>query len=198
MNDKYDHVKRFITHHSSLLMTVLIITRSDDNESVSMVARAVERKGGRAIRFDTDRYPTEVRLTALYGEEGDERLSLTNEEGEFDLREVTAVWHRRLNFGARLPATFDGQLRQASLGETRAAAQGMLASLRVFRVDEVQHIRRAENKQLQLQVARELGLAIPRTLTTNDPTAVRAFAESCEGRVVTKMLSSFAVYEGGQ
>ncbi len=180
------------------MTTVLIITRSDDNESVSMVARAVERRGGRAIRFDTDRYPTEVRLTALYGKEGDERLLLTNDEGEFDLREVTAVWHRRLNFGARLPASLDRQLRQASLGETRAAAQGMLASLRAFRVDEVQHIRRAENKQLQLQVARELGLAIPRTLTTNDPTAVRAFAASCEGRVVTKMLSSFAVYEGGQ
>ncbi|HEX8118124.1 MAG TPA: hypothetical protein VF521_12695, partial [Pyrinomonadaceae bacterium] len=85
-----------------------------------------------------------------------------------------------------------------SLGEARAAAQGLLASLKAFRVDDVRRIRHAENKQLQLQVARELGLDIPRTLTTNDPSAVRAFAESCEGRVVTKMLSSFAVYEGGQ
>jgi MvdD family ATP-grasp ribosomal peptide maturase len=179
-------------------MTVLIITRSDDNESVSLVARAIERKGGATIRFDTDRYPTEVRLSAYYGTAGDERLMLTNDEGEFNLREVTAVWHRRLNFGAQLPQTLDRQLRHASLTETRAAAQGMLASLKAFRMDAVQHIRHAENKQLQLQVARELGLEIPRTLTTNDPSAVRAFAESCEGRVVTKMLSSFAVYEGGR
>ncbi|HJQ33738.1 MAG TPA: MvdD family ATP-grasp ribosomal peptide maturase [Pyrinomonadaceae bacterium] len=180
------------------MTTVLIITRSDDNESVSMVARAVERKGGRALRFDTDCYPTEVRLSALYGRGDEERLTLTNDEGEFDLREVTAVWHRRLNFGARIPTTLDGQLRRASLGETRAAAQGLLASLKAFRMDDVRHIRHAENKQLQLQVAREVGLEVPRTLTTNDPAAVRAFAESCEGRVVTKMLSSFAVYEGGQ
>jgi MvdD family ATP-grasp ribosomal peptide maturase len=179
-------------------MSVLIITRSDDNESVSMVARAIERRGGEVIRFDTDRYPTEVRLTAYYGKAGDERLTLTNDEGEFNLREVAAVWHRRLNFGGRLPATLDEQLRRASLGETRAAAQGMLASLKAFRVDAVRHIRHAENKQLQLQVARELGLEIPRTLTTNDPSAVRAFVEACEGRVVTKMLSSFAVYEGGR
>ena len=180
-------------------MTVLIITRSDDNESVSMVAQAVARKGGEAIRFDTDRYPTETRLSAYYGRDGgDERLVLTNDEGEFDLREVTAVWHRRLNFGARLPTTLDGQLRRASVGESRAAAQGMLASLKAFRMDSVQHIRHAENKQLQLQAAREVGLEIPRTLTTNDPSAVRAFAESCEGGMVTKMLSSFAVYEGGQ
>ncbi|HEU4593931.1 MAG TPA: MvdD family ATP-grasp ribosomal peptide maturase [Pyrinomonadaceae bacterium] len=180
-------------------MTVLIITHSADNESVSMVAQAVARKGGEAIRFDTDRYPTETRLSAYYGRDGgDERLTLTNDEGEFDLREVTAVWHRRLNFGARLPTTLDRQLRRASIGEARASAQSMLASLKAFRMDAVQHIRHAENKQLQLQVAREVGLEIPRTLTTNDPSTVRAFAESCEGGIVTKMLSSFAVYEGGQ
>lgn len=180
------------------MTTVLIITHSEDNESVSLVSRAVGRKGGRAIRFDTDRYPTEVRLSAYYGGGDRERLTLTNGEGEFDLREVTAVWHRRLNFGARVPQTLDKQLRRASLTETRAAAQGLLASLQAFRMDAVRHIRHAENKQLQLQVARGLGLDIPRTLTTNDPAAVRAFAAECEGGMVTKMLSSFAVYEGGR
>jgi MvdD family ATP-grasp ribosomal peptide maturase len=179
-------------------MTVLIITRSDDNESVQMVAQAIERKGGEAIRFDTDRYPTEVRLSAYYGQGDDERLTLTNDEGEFNLREVEAIWHRRLNYGAKLPATLDKQLCHASLGETRAAAQGMLSSLKAFRMDAVQHIRHAENKQLQLQVARELGLEIPRTLTTNDPSAVHAFAAECASRIVTKMLSSFAVYEEGR
>jgi MvdD family ATP-grasp ribosomal peptide maturase len=179
-------------------MSILIITHSDDNESIARVAEAVARKGGHTIRFDTDRYPTDVRLTAYYDAGNDERLTLTNEHGEFDLREVTAIWHRRLNFGAHLPATLDKQLRHASLGEASAAAHGMLASLKAFRMDHLHHIRHAENKQLQLQVARELGLEIPRTLTTNDPAAVRAFAQSCEGGMVTKMLSSFAVYDEGK
>lgn len=178
-------------------MSILLITRSDDNESVQMVAQAVERKGGEAIRFDTDRYPTDVRLSAYYDKD-DEYLTLTNDAAEFDLREVTAIWHRRLNFGAGVPLTLDKQLRDASLGETRAAAMGMLASLKAFRVDAVEHIRRAENKQLQLQVARSLGLEIPRTLTTNDPAAVHSFAGSCSDGIVTKMLSSFAVYEEGR
>lgn len=180
------------------MTTVLIITHSDDNESVSLVTEAVERKGGRVIRFDTDRYPTEVRLSAFYGRGDEERLTLTNEEGEFDLREVGAVWHRRVNFGAHIPQTLDRQLRHASLTEVRAAAQGMLASLKAFRLDDVRHIRHADNKQLQLQVARSLGLPVPRTLTTNDPAAVRDFAAECKGRIVTKMLSSFAVYEQGR
>ncbi len=178
-------------------MSILIITRSDDNESVQMVAQAIERRGVEAIRFDTDRYPTDVRLTAYYGED-DERLTLTNDEGEFNLREVTAIWHRRLNFGAQLPTTLDKQLRDASLGEARAAARGMLASLKAFRMDAVERIRHAENKQLQLQVARSFGLEIPRTLTTNDPSAVHDFARRCPCGMVTKMLSSFAVYDEGR
>ena len=85
-------------------MSVLIITHSDDNESVARVADAIATKGGHTVRFDTDRYPTDVRLTAYYGASpSDKRLTLTNEAGEFDLREVTAVWHRRINFGAHLP-----------------------------------------------------------------------------------------------
>ena len=178
-------------------MSILIITHSTDNESIARVREIIAHKGGHTIRFDTDRYPTDVRLTAYYAP-GDERLTLTNEEGEFDLREVTAVWHRRISFGAQLPKTLDQQLRHASLGETSAAAHGMLASLKAFRMDHLHHIRHAENKQLQLQVAREVGLDIPRTLTTNDPGAVRAFAESCESGIVTKMLSSFAIYEDGK
>src|SRR4051812_47468570 len=120
--------RAFTSRHKSNRadMTVLIITRSDDNESVSMVTEAIKRKGGEAIRFDTDRYPTEVCLSAYYGKDDDERLTLTNDEGKFNLREVTAIWHRRLNFGAQLPTTLDRQLRNASLGETRAAAQGMI------------------------------------------------------------------------
>lgn len=179
-------------------MSILIVTHSNDNDSIARVAETIASKGGHTIRFDTDRYPTDVRLSAYYGTSTDERLTLTNEAGEFDLREVTAIWHRRLNFGADLPPGLDRQLRHASLGETSAAAHGMLASLKAFRMDHLRHIRHAENKQLQLQVARELGLDTPRTLTTNDPAAAHAFAKSCEGQMVTKMLSSFAIYEEGK
>ncbi len=179
-------------------MSILIITHSNDNESVARVIDSIARRGGQAIRFDTDRYPTGVRLTAYYGKSGDERLTLTNEEGEFDLREVDSIWHRRISFGANLPATLDQQLRHASLSEASAAAHGMLASLKSFRMDPLHHIRHAENKQLQLQVARDLGLEIPRTLTTNDTATVHAFAKSCENGIVTKMLSSFAIYDEGK
>jgi MvdD family ATP-grasp ribosomal peptide maturase len=177
-------------------MTVLIITRSEDNQCVDSVMRAIERQGGRAFRFDTDRFPTELRLVAQYLEKA-EKLRLISADSELDLNEVTAIWHRRLEIGGRIPRNVDPQLRMASVDESSRTLKGMLESLKAFRMDPEPIIRRAEHKQTQLQVARELGLDTPRTLFTNDPDAVRAFARECEGGIVTKMLSSFAVYENG-
>jgi MvdD family ATP-grasp ribosomal peptide maturase len=178
-------------------MTVLIITKSDDNESIDLISEAIKLKGGRSFRLDTDRYPTEVRLIAEYLR-GAERLRLISAEGELDLHQVGAIWHRRLNIGGGIPASLDPQLRLASIGESNRTLRGMLESLTAFRLDPEANIRHAENKQVQLQVARELGLETPRTLITNDAAAVRAFAQTCAGNIVTKMLSSFAVYEDGR
>jgi len=178
-------------------MTVLIITHSQDNESIPLVIKAIEEQGGKAFRFDTDRFPTEVKLDVQYGK-GTERLILTSEQEKLDLREVSAVWYRRIWIGGRIPTTMDAQLRDASIKESRATVQGMIASLKGFHLDAVPNIRRADNKQLQLQVARELGLDTPRTLITNNPEAVREFAKECEEGMITKMLSSFAIYEEGK
>jgi MvdD family ATP-grasp ribosomal peptide maturase len=175
-------------------MTVLIITHTQDNESISLVMKAIAERGDEAFRFNTDRFPTEAQLDIYYGK-GRERLILRDENQKLDLNEVSAVWYRRIAMGSRIPQTMDGQLRQACVGESRAMVQGAIASIKGFHLDPLQNIRRAENKQLQLQIARELCLDIPRTLTTNNPQAVREFAQECDQGMVTKMLSSFAIYD---
>ncbi len=76
--------------------------------------------------------------------------------------------------------------------------EGMLAAFRVLQVDPLPAVRFASNKQVQLDIAREVGLTTPRTLTTNDEGAARAFAATCPGGVIAKMLSSFAVYRDGE
>ncbi|MGB6295843.1 MAG: MvdD family ATP-grasp ribosomal peptide maturase [Rivularia sp. (in: cyanobacteria)] len=175
-------------------MTVLIITHSQDNESIPLVMKAIESEGGKAFRFDTDRFPTEVQLDICY-KPGFEQVILTSDNDKLDFNEVSAVWYRRIAIGARIPTTIDKQLRQASIGECRATIQGAIASIRGFHLDRVANIRLAENKQLQLQVAREVGLDTPRTLTTNNSQAVKKFAQDCQEGIIAKMLSSFAIYD---
>ena len=175
-------------------MTVLIITHSKDNESIPLVIKAIESQGGKAFRFDTDRFPTEVQLDVCYNL-GWEQVILTSGNEKLDFNEVSAVWYRRIAIGARIHTTMDKQLRQASIGECRATIQGAIASIKGFHLDRVANIRFAENKQLQLQVAREVGLDTPRTLITNNPQAVKKFARDCEQGIIAKMLSSFAIYD---
>ena len=138
-------------------MTVLILTRTDDNDCVPAVVEALRRRGAQVVRFDTDRFPTEIRLAVRY--DGPRELAqLIAPEGAVDLAEVSAVWHRRLAFGRRISMELEPQLRNACIQESRATAMGLIASLGAFHLDREVDIRFAQHKQLQLRVARELGL----------------------------------------
>ncbi len=172
-------------------MAILIVTHSGDTLAPGALARALEARGERVYRFDTDLFPTALGLTL--DEDGRGRLS--GPEGVLELEELTAVWYRRSATGDRIPRELEPQLRQPSVEESRRVVFGMLAALGVFQLDALENVRRAEHKPLQLKLARALGMEVPRTLMTNEPEAVRAFAASCPtGRVVTKMMASFAVY----
>jgi MvdD family ATP-grasp ribosomal peptide maturase len=174
-------------------MTVLIVTFSKDNESIPLVIKEIEARGEKAFRFDTDRYPTEVKLDIYEGDS--ERVIITDGEQKLDLSEVSSVWYRRMRYGQTIPESMDKQYRDASINECRATVRGMIASLKGFHFDKMFNVDRANNKQLQLQVAREIGLLTPRTLTTNNPEAVKQFASECKDHgIITKMLSSFAIF----
>ncbi|MCY1075356.1 MvdC/MvdD family ATP grasp protein [Archangium lansingense] len=172
-------------------MAILIVTHSQDNEAPRAVRRALESRGERVYRFDSDLFPTEIQLSL--DEAGGGRLS--GPDGALDLSEVSAIWYRRNATGAGIPKDMDEQLRKPSVEESRRLLFGMMTALGVFQLDALDVIRRAEHKPLQLKLARALGMDVPRTLMTNDPEAVRAFAASCPGGVVTKMMASFAVYD---
>lgn len=178
-------------------MTVLIVTHSEDNYCTPLLVDALKARGERVFRFDTDRFPTEVMLR-LHDADGEHGWTVIDGEDRLDLAEVTAVWYRRANIAGRLPKDMDRQLRSASFTESQRAVQGMLAGMEVFTLDPIERIRAAEHKPLQLRVAKRLGLEIPRTLLTNDASVVRDFAARCGGKLITKMMASFAVYEDGK
>jgi len=178
-------------------MTVLLVTFSHDNESIPLVIKAIETMGKKAFRFDTDRFPTEVKVDLYSG--GQKGGIITDGEQKLELKEVSAVWYRRMRYGQKLPDGMDSQFREASLKECRLSIRGMIASLSGFHLDPIAKVDHANHKQLQLQVAQQLGLLIPGTLTSNNPEAVKQFAQEFEATgIVTKMLSQFAIYGDNQ
>jgi MvdD family ATP-grasp ribosomal peptide maturase len=173
---------------------ILIITFSTDNECISMVTEALKAKNAEVFRFNSDLYPTEIQLSI--NETSDSyKYIITLPEGEVDTADITAVWYRRLRLAHGLPDNMDPQLRTPSVNEARGVFLGYLDSLDAFVFDNYRKIRYAAHKQIQLQTARKVGLEIPRTLMTNKPEDVRAFFPTCKHGMITKMLSSFAVYE---
>ncbi|MFN0245032.1 MAG: MvdC/MvdD family ATP grasp protein [Planctomycetota bacterium] len=178
-------------------MKALIVTHSRDNDSVEMVSRALEKRGAQAFRFNTDLFPTEVSIRIALDRSG-ETVEIETAEGTVDARELAGAWHRRIAIASAIPSDMDKQVRFAAVEESRRVVNGMLVSLPCFVLDTWPRLRIAENKQLQLELARAAGLDVPKTLVTNDPAAARAFWHGCKGRVVTKMMASFAIYEEGQ
>ncbi len=175
-------------------MKVLIITRSDDNDSVQLVSQAIHDLGGQAYRLDSDHYPTSVRMsTQLTPQRTLRQLNLTR--GWLYLEEVGSLWYRRYFAGARIPETL-GDTREACVNESRRNLYGSIAAMEVLQVDPLSSVRRTDHKELQLIKAREFGLTIPRTLFSNDPIEVRRFYRELDGQMITKMQSSFAIYRG--
>ena len=176
-------------------MSILIITHSGDNDSIVMVTEALERLGATVIRLNTDLYPERVSITTRFRGNSIERTLIDESGRSFDLRQVTSLWYRRFSAGASLPYEM-GAMREASANEAAQALYGTIASLECFQLDSLTSVRRADHKELQLQRALAHGLEIPKTLITNDAGEAGAFYDSLGGKVVTKVQSSFAIYQG--
>ena len=174
---------------------VLLVTHSGDHFTVERVAEALARRGARPMRFDTDLFPEEIRLSASLAREGVENFLRAGGD-EFEASEVRAVWARRV-WPPRLSGDLDERFRMSCVRESAAALEGFFDGLHGARwVNDQQRERAAENKLLQLRAAREAGLEIPPTLLTNDAERARAFYEAHDGRVVAKLLRPLSVSMG--
>src|SRR6185369_10262193 len=101
---------------------VLLLTHSGDFYTVDLVAQALARRGVRPIRFNTDLFPSLVKLSSRAG---DERAALlfteTGEQTSAD--EVRAVWARKL-WSPRMANDLDERYRMMCVSESVAALDG--------------------------------------------------------------------------
>jgi MvdC family ATP-grasp ribosomal peptide maturase len=176
--------------------TVLLLTHSGDYYTVDRVAEALARRGAKTFRFDTDRFPREVRLAAHLSATGDFRYTVEDGAASCDAGAVRAVWARRI-WLPELDENLDPKFRQMCQRESVAALRGFLDGLHEARwVNDRRREDDAENKLLQLRYAHAAGLAIPRTLLTNDASRAREFFRANGGALVAKLLTPLSVGMG--
>lgn len=171
---------------------VLLLTHSGDFYTIDLVADALARKGVRPVRFNTDLFPSLVKLSARAGDERAAHL-ITEMGEEISVEEVRAVWARKL-WSPRMSDDLDERYRAMCATESVAALEGFLDALHnVLWVNDLDQQRKAENKPRQLRLAARAGLRVPRTLVTNDAAAARKFFAETEGETVAKLLRPLAV-----
>jgi MvdC family ATP-grasp ribosomal peptide maturase len=172
--------------------SVLLLTHSGDYFTVERVAEALARRGARPFRLDTDLFPEELRISSGLGNRGTD-YSVEAGGERLGASEVRAVWARKL-WMPRLDERLDERLRAMCARESSAALEGFLDGLHgALWVNHPAREREAENKLLQLRLAAEAGLRIPRTLVTNDPARAQKFYGELGGRMVAKLLRPLSV-----
>lgn len=174
---------------------VLVITYSGDNLCVDRVVEALHKKGAEVFRFNSDHYPVFIQVNASIDNEGKEQRTINSPEYELDLKDVTAMWYRRLRLGANLTEYMEKPFISATLEESNNTLRGALDSTDIFQLDYYLKHRIASNKFQQLKLAQKLGMNIPDTLMGNNLDLAVNFYINHNENIIVKMQSSFAIYD---
>ncbi|BAY82996.1 hypothetical protein NIES267_24820 [Calothrix parasitica NIES-267] len=167
---------------------VLLITHSGDFYTVDRVSQALSRLGAKPFRLNTDMFPLSVELATHVSKSGNKHW-LKYDEEYLNIEQVRAVWMRRI-WQPQLATNLAPKYHNACIRESVTTLDGFWDSLRAAHwVDNLQRINIAENKLRQLRVAQEIGLSIPQTLVTNNPSEAREFFLELKGKVVVKLLT---------
>jgi glutathione synthase/RimK-type ligase-like ATP-grasp enzyme len=168
---------------------ILLLTHGGDYFTIDRVEQCVRARGGAPLRVNTDLFPSQHRLTARF-RGSEHELWLDTGEQAVRLDQVRAVWSRRLWPGA-MPKDIEPAYAAYCTAEARRAFFGIFSLLdQAFWVNRIDRMLAAEDKLRQLRLAQELGLRVPDTLITNDPSRVRPFFDEHGGSVVTKLLGA--------
>ncbi len=164
---------------------ILAVSHPGDDH-LRPVLEALRRLGEDAVAFDTGEFPSRATMGVEYGVRRP-RASLGGSRRRVDVSDVTAVWWRRPRLLTAAPGLSRADA-QFAIRQATEALGGLAASLEVRWVNDPWR-ESAAAKPRQLAAAEEVGLAVPRTVVTNDPERARAFlAAAGHRRVVHKAL----------
>jgi glutathione synthase/RimK-type ligase-like ATP-grasp enzyme len=104
-----------------------------------------------------------------------------------DLNQVEAVWYRRAIHPGPI-ASITPSERFFVAGELRHLTMGLVLNPGITWVNPIDRVSVAEHKLYQLQIARQVGFRVPRTLVSRDPLELRSFAAANKAGTICKPI----------
>ncbi len=136
------------------------------------------------------RLNAEELATAGYSFSLDDRVvrkEISVEPKVLNLDDITSVWYRRAIHPSVL-ARVSPEERIFVAGELRHLAMGLVLNPKIHWVNPIDRVSVAEHKLYQLQIARDLGLRVPRTLVSSNTEKLRDFTASNGGGTICKPI----------
>lgn len=171
---------------------ILILSRPDD-EHVERLTSELDMQGHLWVCFDPGKFPSIIELIAHLEEASNSTQLILPDGKQLMLDSISSVWYRRPT-PIRADSDVPELQRTFIEREARVGLWGLLRAIEGRWVNHPDAIREASYKPRQLAMAQRLGLSVPRTLITNQPEALERFYETCQGKVIYKLLG-FPLYE---
>jgi len=165
---------------------VLIVTTKVD-VTADYVVLALQDRGVNFYRLNTEDLPETAMSSFQTGGNGLEQWTWVGGSRTVDLSAVWGIWYRRHRLpvlGVEMPEGW----KDFCLRECDWFLRGALLAREVRWMSYPPAVAAAEAKLFQLMVARNLGLTVPRTLVTNDPTDARKFCIEQGGSIIAKAV----------
>lgn len=156
--------------------TSVLVATSLEDVTADLVITALNVRKVPVCRVDPAAIGTGLTFAAsLVGGSSGWGGRLTTPTRNVSISQIRSIYHRRPTPWRfeQLPAP----VRDFAAAEARHGLGGLLAALPVLHVNPPFACARAEYKPIQLQIAAELGFAVPATLVTNDVHAARSFID---------------------
>jgi hypothetical protein len=172
--------------------SVLILTNERDLGADFVIAE-LGRRGAPVLRCNTEHLPKcQVELIPAV------QWTLRDQFGRVARSDsVRGVWWRRPgNPSQGWSSAQEGQRRTFD-DQWQALTEGLASVPGVRWISDPAAIRAAEDKVLQLSVARRVGLRVPATIITNDPGEARRFLAAQGGAAVAKTVTA-AYWDDGE
>ncbi|HEU4411803.1 MAG TPA: hypothetical protein VFS43_41570 [Polyangiaceae bacterium] len=155
---------------------ILIATISDDMHAAA-VAHVLERMGHEPVRWVCADFPQRGTISLSPHDPEGASPRVADARGELPAAPADVFWNRRPSLPVIGPGVLPEGDRRFALRESAILLTGAidLLSQGGFAVNGPREAARAENKVVQLSVARALGFALPDTLISNEPERIRRF-----------------------
>lgn len=166
---------------------ILIISNKSDI-TTDFVVKHLADSGVPFYRFNTEELTTSVSITLDY-ESQSFTLYDSILDSSYSLLDFKAVYYRRPelpNFSGEDISASDCRYMQTEVAYTLEGIYTLLHD--AFWISPVWAIRKAENKLMQLQIAKQLGFSIPSSIVSNEPQRVTDFLHQQKNDCIIKPI----------